>query len=218
MVGLIRSGRDRAATPLRRVGEQLARARDAYERVLADARSEWEASADATQRGLFAPELPGLRVLEQEDDLLSLLEAPRVLPLLSQCIGEDLQCSDAFLRYNPGGGDPSTVFSGGWHRDTGNWHNNATGRSLALKVFYYFYDVETNGGATALVPKSHTSDIHPRTLPDEIKENMPGHVITAGKAGTAVIFEKRTWHSRTINSRPLNEARRCMTIIYLNWW
>ena len=68
------------------------------------------------------------------------------------------------------------------------------------------------------MPKSHTSDVHPRTLPDEIKADMPGHVISAGKAGSAVIFEKRTWHSRTINSQPYDEARRCMTLVYLNWW
>ena len=105
-----------------------------------------------------------------------------------------------------------------WHRDTGNFQNDATGRSLALKVFYYLYDVAENGGATALVPRSHTSDIHPRTLPDEIKQDMPGYVISAGKAGSAVIFEKRTWHSRTVNSQPVEDARRCMTITYMNFW
>ena len=95
------------------VGEQLERARQAYDRVLHTTWQEWEA-VDPEARAKAAaggesgvPELPGLQVLEQEDDLLALVEVPRVLPLLSQCVGEDLQCSDAFLRYNPGGGDPA---------------------------------------------------------------------------------------------------------------
>ena len=165
-------------------------------------RQEWADTADPTvlierdgkptPASVFAPEFPATQVLEQEDDLLSLIEVPRMLPLLSQCIGEDLQCEAAFLRYNPGGGDPGTIYSGAWHRDTGNFQNNATGRSMALKVFYYFYNVAENGGATALVPGSHHSDIHPRVLPDDINNDMPGAVITSGKAGSAVIFEKRT--------------------------
>ena len=43
-----------------------------------------------------------------------------MLPLLSQCVGEDLQISDVKNRYNPsaGGGDPSNIL--GWHRDKVN--------------------------------------------------------------------------------------------------
>jgi hypothetical protein len=140
------------------VGGQLRRARRAYDRRLAAARAEWRAG-DAAVRAerdgvptpghVFAPEFPAARVLEQEDELLALIEAPRLLPLLSQCVGEDLQCEAAFLRNNPGGGDPGATFSGAWHRDTANHHNNATGHSLALKVFYYLYDVAPNGGGVA---------------------------------------------------------------------
>ena len=75
------------------VGEQLARAQRAYDRVLASARGEWEA-ADTACRGPFGPSLDGSpSVFELESDLLGLIEVPRVLPLLSQCIGEDLQVS-----------------------------------------------------------------------------------------------------------------------------
>ena len=121
------------------VGEQLEKARAAYDRTLAASREQWEA-ADPAERGPFAPDdqWGGLDVLETEDDMLALVDNPRMMPLLSQVIGEDLTLSSAFLRFNPGGGDPAKKFSGAWHRDTGNYHNNATGRSLALKIFYYF--------------------------------------------------------------------------------
>ena len=98
---------------------------------------EWEAE-DPAERGPFEPSLPGQEIFELEDDMLALVDNPRMMPLLSQVIGEDLTLSSAFLRFNPGGGDPAKKFSGAWHRDTGNYHNNATGRSLALKIFYYF--------------------------------------------------------------------------------
>ena len=193
--------------------EQLARARQAYNRVLATTRGDWGAGDPP-----FEPELPGAKAFELEDDLLALVDVPRLLPLLSQCVGEDLQISGVTTRYNPGGDELApgarSRLKGAWHRDTANYHNNATGRSLALKVFINFYDVESDGGATLLVPRTHVSDIHPRTLPDAVQADMPGRVNSAGKAGSALIFDKRTWHARSVNSRPLGEARRCMTLIY----
>jgi hypothetical protein len=53
------------------------------------------------------------------------------------------------------------------------------------------------GFAQALVPKTHLSDIHPRTLPEGVRADMPGAVRAAGRAGTALVFDKRTWHART---------------------
>jgi len=168
------------------VGEQLTRTQQAYERVLGAAREEWEAE-DPAERGPFEPSLPGQEIFELEDDMLALIDNPRLLPLLSQCIGEDLQIRQVQTRYNPGLGDPSLAEEfvdplhlkkagdkiPGWHRvrhpdpqpspphangkgmdcrqDRPNIHNNATGRSIWLKVFSYFYDVAEHGGPTALV-------------------------------------------------------------------
>ena len=140
---------------------QLLRVQQAYERVLAVHRAEWEVS-DPAERGPFEPDLAGCGIFEQEEDLLAVIDMPRVLPLLSQCLGEDLQIRQVQTRYNPGGGDPTSLGKGrdaispgigGWHRDRSNYHNNATGRSMWLKVFIYFYDVTEDGGPTALVPQ-----------------------------------------------------------------
>ena len=49
-------------------------------------------------------------------------------------------------------------------------------------------------------------------LPDELKTPMPGMIKTAGKAGTALLFDTRTWHARTTNTS--SEPRRCMTLNY----
>lgn len=179
-------------------------------------RAEWEA-ADPSERGPFEPDLDGAGIFEQEEDLLGVIDMPRVLPLLSQCLGEDLQIRQVQTRYNPGG-DPAELAPGrsspgvgGWHRDRSNYHNNATGRSMWLKVFIYFYDVTEDGGATALVPQTHLSDLHPRVLPADVKDPMPGMIKAAGKAGTALLFVSLAtiWHRLTFMEREvhLSEVR-----------
>ncbi len=207
------------------VGEQLARLQQAYDRVVQIEYERW-AATDLDTRGTFAPDLDGAAIFEREPDLLDAIDPPRLLPLLSQCIGEDLEIRQVQTRYNPPGnlgsmGPGSAAHSEalttgktvlGWHRDRPNYHNNATGRSMWLKVFIYFYDVAENCAPTALVPQTHLSDLHPRVLPDAQKEDMPGHIRAAGRAGTALLFDTRTWHARTVNTSA--NARRCMTLNY----
>jgi hypothetical protein len=184
-------------------GAQLLRVRAAYDRVVQTEREQWEA-ADPSERGAaFAPNLAGASIFELENDLLDVIDPPRLLPLLSQCLGEDLEIRQVQTRFDPPGNlgsmapgsaahdeataDKKTVL--GWHRDRPNYHNNATGRSMWLKVFIYFYDVAEDGAPTALVPQTHLSDLHPRVLPDEVQaDNMPGHIRAAGRAGTALLF------------------------------
>jgi hypothetical protein len=75
--------------------EQLARVQAAYNRVTAPFIDEWEASS--CKAGHDVP-----RALEKEEALLELIEHPRVLPLLSQVIGEDVQIRQVQTRYIPG--------------------------------------------------------------------------------------------------------------------
>ena len=116
---------------------------------------------------------------------------------------------------------------------------------LSVKVSFWLTDTTSpDSGAMRIVPRSHLSNelppsygaaVGPRgkdvdTGAGGMKDSMvigrgvlatgepEGAIDLAVKAGSAVIFEKRTWHSRTINSQPYDEARRCMTLIYLNWW
>jgi ectoine hydroxylase-related dioxygenase (phytanoyl-CoA dioxygenase family) len=191
--------------------DQLSRVQAAYERVIAPFVDEWEASA--ATGGHDVP-----RALEKEEALLELIENPRVVPLLSQVVGEDVQIRQVQTRYIPGNQPrDATVGYTGWHRDKPNYHNAATQQSLWLKVFYYFYDVAEDGGPTAIVPRTHTSSLHPRNLdPPPLAIEMPGHVKVACKAGTALLFDTRVWHCAMPNFTP--DARRCMILNYCNFW
>lgn len=191
--------------------EQLSRVQAAYERVTAPYVAKWEASASTG--GFDVP-----RALEKEEALLELIENPRVLPLLSQVVGEDVQIRQVQTRYIPGNQPrDATVGYTGWHRDKPNYHNAATQQSLWLKVFYYFYDVTDEGGPTAIVPRTHTSSMHPRSIdPPPLATEMPGHVKVSCKAGTALLFDTRTWHCAMPNYTP--DARRCMILNYCNFW
>ena len=206
--------------------EQLSNVQAAYERVIAPYVAEWEAS---TRTGGF--DVP--RALEKEEALLELVENPRVVPLLSQVIGEDVQIRQVQTRYIPGKQPrDATVGYTGWHRDKPNYHNAATQQSLWLKVFYYFFDVTEEGGPSAIVPRTHTSSMHPRDInPPPPANEMPGHVKVScryvlrstffptnkstqlnncdgpNRAGTALLFDTRIWHCAMPNYTA--DARRC---------
>jgi hypothetical protein len=91
-------------------GEQLSRVQAAYERVTAPYVADWEASASTG--GHDVP-----RALEKEEALLELIENPRVVPLLSQVVGEDVQIRQVQTRYIPGNQPrDATVGYTGWHR------------------------------------------------------------------------------------------------------
>ena len=196
-------------------GEQLARVQAAYDRVTAPFLSAWEPGERSTGKG--SHDVP--RALEKEEALLELIEHRRVVPLLSQVVGEDAQIRQVQTRYTPGNplADPTGGTSSGWHRDKPNYHNAASQQSLWLKVFYYFYDVADNQGPTAIVPRTHTSHMHPRDLtPAPLRTKMPGHIKIACKAGTALLFDTRTWHCAMPNTS--NQPRCCMILNYCHFW
>ena len=67
---------------------------------------------------------------------------------------------------------------------------------LVVNVMWMISDFTAESGATRLVPRSHLSGTHPEPA---VPHNVPT-VVATGKAGTALIWEGRTWHSAGENA------------------
>jgi ectoine hydroxylase-related dioxygenase (phytanoyl-CoA dioxygenase family) len=65
---------------------------------------------------------------------------------------------------------------------------------VVCNVLWMVSDFTIENGATRIVPRSHLSGISPEPYGDYDTINA------TGKAGSAVIFEGRTWHSADLNS------------------
>eukprot|EP01052_Picozoa_sp_SAG31_P030808 SAG31_NODE_3196_length_4567_cov_4.393465_2_plen_209_part_00 len=99
--------------------------------------------------------------------------------------------------------------SSGWHIDGGRPVPELETRPqprLSLKVGYFLTDTTVpECGAMRIVPRSHKHGAPPPTsargAPPErrLGEDPPGTIELQVKPGTAVLFDRRLWHSRGYN-------------------
>ena len=122
-------------------------------------REQWEAGVRDNELGLQKEALYVRNALEHSDALLGLIDRPKLLPLLTDIIGGDVQLRQVQVqsvmptRDEAGGGYVN------WHRDKGNYAHST--RSIWVKAFIYFSDVPADGGCTTVVPRTQNLDDSP---------------------------------------------------------
>jgi hypothetical protein len=108
----------------------------------------------------------------------------------------------------------------GWHQD--GYRQNSDSESLAgdtrpmlsLKVAYVLSDLSRTGrGATKVIPGSHLSNTLERT---EDGSDPRGTVEITANPGDAFIFDRRLWHSRSVNHSTV--TRKMLFIGYTYRW
>lgn len=171
--------------------DHLARVRAAADRAEAVWRS------DYTRRGGRGANLEQiLAPIEYEDELLALLEHPVVFPVVRELLGDDVSMIDNDYFITP----PRTQTHAHWHHDVGMagvYHPRSV---MMVKVFYLLTDVSPDGGGTAVIPGSHRFPMDFKLPHVENPAEMPGHVKMAYPAGTAWLFNGRTYHAALHNS------------------
>ena len=167
-------------------GEDLKRLQTAFDHHAEAAKEDWlEEVASCDRPGAFF-DIP--RPLEQDDAFVDLADHPGYFSVLVEILGSDLLFRGAQVRTLP----VSPISYVGWHPDKPH--------SLPQhsKVQIYVNDVPENRGAFAYVPGSHKAEVGPCPAVDQL-EDMPGYRVFSGKAGTAVIFNTRGWHTSMLN-------------------
>ncbi len=161
---------------------------------------------DAEERaktGLAAHKLLSkFRTVMEDDLLLELLDNKKVFPLLWDILGWNIQLYISHLiMYPPVPAEtPRVSKAAHWHQDGGRPipEMERPHPRLSLKVSYWLSDVTNrDNGAMRLIPGSHKLDkLPPRNNPDE---DPDGAIDLIVKRGTAVLFDRRMWHSRGWN-------------------
>ena len=137
------------------------------------------------------------RTIVEDDIFLELLDCPKTLPLVWDILGWNIQHYISHLiYYPPEARETADLKPGGWHQDGGRPvpEMERPQPRLSLKVAFWLSDVsEIENGGIRIIPGSHKLD----RPPDLEREDEILQVTT--KAGTAVLFDRRMWHSRGTN-------------------
>lgn len=167
--------------------DDLRRLQSAFDRCAAAAKADWlEGVAEGTKPGAHF-DIPN--PVEQDPAFAELAEHPAYYGLIGDFLGESVAFQGAQVRTLP----PSPVSYVGWHPDVGH------DKPQHMKVQIYVEEVTLDGGAFAFVPGSHKPDAGGYPVYDRLEE-MPGHIVLPGVAGTAILFNNYGWHTSMINS------------------
>ena len=149
------------------------------------------------------------RTIVEDDAFLELLDLPRTFPLIWDILGWNVQHYISHLIYYPP--EPRVKAdskTGGWHQDGGRPvpEMERPHPRLSLKVAFWLTDTrEPDRGGIRIVPGSHKRDIPPERWPEGGNGSSPASgfedmMQVRVKAGTAVLFDRRLWHSRGMNT------------------
>lgn len=186
--------------------DMLARLNEAVDRVEAKKRAEQGLKPD----GL----LSAFRTVVEDDAFLDLLDNPKTFPLLWDILGWNIQLYISHLIAYPPERQARAIRKGGWHQDGGRPvpEMERPHPRLSLKISYWLSDVSTpEHGAMEIVPQSHKLDAKPAGC-----DSGDGVLPVCVKAGTAVLFDRRMWHRRGLNTSDV--TRRVLFFGYSYRW
>ena len=150
------------------------------------------------------------RTIVEDDAFIELLDLPKTFPLIWDILGWNVQHYISHLIYYPAGAARQCRFEdrrlapGRRPAPYRKWSAPIPG--FPLKVAFWLTDTrEPDRGGIRIVPGSHKRDIPPDRWPESgngeskasgLEDMMQVRV----KAGTAVLFDRRLWHSRGLNT------------------
>ena len=138
-----------------------------------------------------------------EDDLfLELLDNEKTFPLLWDILGWNIQLYIShMIVYPPEAPDAERHVKGaGWHQDGGRpvEEIERPAPRLSLKISYWLSDTTiADAGAMKILPGSHK--LVDKPYQRDPTEDPEGALEVKVKPGTAVLFDRRLWHSRGYN-------------------
>ncbi len=160
-----------------------------------------------------AASMSKFRTIVEDDVFLELLDWPQTFPLIWDILGWNVQHYISHLIYYPPEPADADPKPGGWHQDGGRPvpEMERPQPRLSLKVGFWLTDIsELENGGIRIIPGSHKCD-RPPNLEDQEKILQ-----LQVKAGTAVLFDRRMWHARGINTSQI--TRKVLFLGYSYRW
>eukprot|EP01050_Picozoa_sp_SAG11_P004980 SAG11_NODE_334_length_10569_cov_9.662082_1_plen_386_part_10 len=203
---------------------ELERLRAGFERLIAPAQQAFEDAGAQNHKGQRILGLPD-DFLCLDDAFMRLAEHPKLLPVVAELVGPDLQLQEVFSRRYPP--EPPSADAVGYL----DWHHDAPtpGCWRWIKVQVLLSDVSHDGGCFCVVPRSHklsdgavagggkeVTQARWREYKGTRQEEMPHMLRFDRRAGTAVVFDTHTWHTALANTAAV--ARDSIFLEYTPFW
>lgn len=154
------------------------------------------AKGHSDKEALFYPNF-----IPESDLFLDLVDYERILPKVWGILGWNIYLYHAHLIVTPPSGLSPTDATFGWHQDSGRVNVEIESHPrprLSLKVAYFLSDLSQPGrGNFWVVPGSHLQDA--LALPEGRVGQPAGAIPVCVKPGTAVLFDRRLWHTASPN-------------------
>ena len=113
---------------------------------------------------------------------------------------------------------PASEASVAWHQDSMRVNDEievSPRPRLSIKIFFVISDMSQPGrGNTLIVPGSHLRD--EVAVPEDGQSSPEGAIPLCAPPGTAIIIDRRIWHSRSINR--WHETRKMLMMGYSFRW
>jgi len=141
--------------------------------------------------------------LPEDDGFVDLIDWPRTFPKVWGILGWNIYVYHTHLdTLPPRTTPPEHPYA--WHQDSMRVNEELEFHPrprLSLKVAFYLTDVSgPDWGNTLLLPASHFTDEMPNL--DDSRSCPPGSVPLRVPAGSALLLDRRLWHSRSPNYGP----------------
>lgn len=157
-------------------------------------------------------------VLHEDPAILDLVDLPTVFPKVWGTLGWNIYSYHSHLDITPPANPETTTWQVAWHQDSMRVNDEIEIHPrprLSLKVGFYLSDVSEPGrGNTLIVPGSHLDD--ELDCPEDGLSNPAGAEPLCVKPGSAVLIDRRVWHSRSRNDSDV--TRRVVWLGYSYRW
>ena len=157
-------------------------------------------------------------VMGEDDALVNLVDWPAIFPKVWGILGWNIYLYHSHLDVTPNESARRQDWRVAWHQDSMRVNDeieSAPRPRLSLKVGFYLTDVSKPGhGNTLIVPGSHLKN--KIDCPQDGQSNPTGAEPLCVPAGSAVLVDRRIWHSRSANESEL--TRKVVWLGYSYRW
>lgn len=157
-------------------------------------------------------------VLHEDPAILDMVDLPTVFPKVWGTLGWNIYSYHSHLDITPPANSDTTTWQVAWHQDSMRVNDEIEIHprpQLSLKVGFYLSDVSEPGrGNTLIVPGSHLND--ELNCPEDGLSNPAGAEPLCVKPGSAVLIDRRIWHSRSRNDSDI--TRKVVWLGYSYRW
>lgn len=157
-------------------------------------------------------------VVQEDPAVVELIDCPTTFPKVWGILGWNIYLYHSHIDVTPANSSTHQDWQVAWHQDSMRVNDEieSTPRPrLSLKVGFYLTDVHESGrGNTLVLPGSHLQN--EIDCPQDGKSSPPGAEPLCVPTGSAVLLDRRIWHSRSANTS--NATRKVIWLGYSYRW